>query len=486
MHFALALLLAANVDWITGLGGRIERDAQGEITELALRGSWVTDGDLDSVAALTHLQKLDLSLTRITDLGLLRLKGLKNVRELNLFFAELVTDEGLAAVKGWSRLERVNFRGTKVTDNTLATLAGNNAIVALDIGYAEVTDSGLQHLARFPALRELAFGGNKMTEVGLEVLRSLPKLTKLDIAGKQRTDSGLWSVGITDIGLDPVTTLGELRELNLAGTQISPKGIAKVASLKKIEKLNLFGVRRVTDEVVPVLAAMTALRWVDLKDTGVSAKGFAELRRLRADLVVEGDPAREQTQHYRTDYENEFLRAVRVRYGAREKIPMHDHPAVAGVVEVYLADSGPMRLVNRDGSRLERPAVRAGTIRVAPAAQETHEAENLSDQLRDYIRVELLKDPAEKLSGDSLFDPVQPSAANGHRKVVFENSQMRVSRLTCLARAVCPVNDLPALDVNLGSGAVFWLPARTAGRFNESTSGMELVRVELKAGTERR
>ena len=187
----LPLLMAVNAEWIAALGGRIETNAAGAITAVHLSGSFVADSDLDRIAGLPQLEKLDLSHTRITDLGLLRLKDLRNVRELNLFYAELVTDEGLAAVKTWPRIECLNFRGVKVTDNTLALLAGKDTIRALDIGFAEVTDSGLQHLVRFKGLRELTIGGNKMTEVGLEVLRALPNLTHLDISGKQRTDS--WS-----------------------------------------------------------------------------------------------------------------------------------------------------------------------------------------------------------------------------------------------------------------------------------------------------
>ena len=59
----------------------------------AVSCAWVVDADLEAVAATPSLEKLDLSLTRVTDLGLLRLKNLPNVRELNLSYAELVTDE---------------------------------------------------------------------------------------------------------------------------------------------------------------------------------------------------------------------------------------------------------------------------------------------------------------------------------------------------------------------------------------------------------
>lgn len=289
--FFFAAAAVTNSDWITALGGRAEKNAQNQITAIHLRGSFVADSDLEAVAAIESLEKLDLSHTRVSDLGLLRLKNLRNVRELNLFYAELVTDEGLATVKTWPKIERLNFRGTKVTDNTLALLAGKETIRALDIGFAEVTDSGLQHLPKLKGLRELAFGGNKMTEVGLQVLRALPNLTHLDIAGKQRTDSGLWFVGVTDIGLDPVASLAQLRVLNLSGSVVSAKGIEKLKGLRQLARLDLHGSKRVADNIVPVLTAMASLKWVDLDATGLTAEGFAALRKARPDLTVAGAPA---------------------------------------------------------------------------------------------------------------------------------------------------------------------------------------------------
>ncbi|MBK5290100.1 MAG: hypothetical protein JJE04_00205 [Acidobacteriia bacterium] len=294
MRTVLFLCICTALAQGAGFDALTEKNAAGQIIGLSFRGAFVSDADLDEVAAMGQLEKLDLSETRITDLGLLRLRPLRNVRELNLFYAELITDEGLAVLKDWPRIQRVNLRGTKVTDNTLALLAGKDSITALDVGFAEVTDSGLQYLPRLKGLRELAFGGNKMTDVGLQVLRSLPALTHLDIAGKQRTDSGLWFVAVTDFSLDPVATLSHLRELNLSGTQVTAKGLEKLTQLTKLEKLNLYAAKRVGDDAVPRLAAMPALRWVDLADTAITAQGLSSLRSSKPNLTALGKPAEPQ------------------------------------------------------------------------------------------------------------------------------------------------------------------------------------------------
>jgi Leucine-rich repeat (LRR) protein len=424
-----ALLLAvlacqAPGDWAESLGGRLERNARGDVVAVDLRGSFVSDADLGQLARLEHLERIDLSLTRVTDLGLLRLKHLRNVGELNLLFAELITDEGLAVIKDWPRIQRLNLRGTKVTDNTLAILAGKDTIAALDIGYAEVTDSGLQHLPQLKGLRELSFGGNKMTDVGMQVLRSLPGLTKLDVAGKQRTDSGLWSVAVTDLALEPVATLAELRELNLAGTQVTARGLETLGRLKKLEKLNLYGAKRVGDDAVTRLASMPALRWVDLGDTAVTHRGFDELAKTNR-IEALGRPAAPILET-RVILENEFLRVIR------------------GV-----------------------DAATQGTVVVV--------------DLYPPVYVEFKHWPRREVR----YPKTTLTAAEGFRKVVHEDERLRVTRLACESRRSCPPNDHPAMDVRLSGearqiGDTMLLTAGAAARFNEAPEPLELTRIEWK------
>src|SRR5262245_50308101 len=101
LTFLLAFLATANPEanvaaWVESQGGHVTRDASSRITAIDLRSSWVTDSDLALFEQLPNLKKLDLSYTHITDLGLERLKPLRGIVELNLRYAEHVTDEGLA------------------------------------------------------------------------------------------------------------------------------------------------------------------------------------------------------------------------------------------------------------------------------------------------------------------------------------------------------------------------------------------------------
>lgn len=284
--FAGLLAAAGPADWITAAGGTVKVDAAGRITGVDLRASWVTDSDMPLLAQLPHLSHLDLSMTRITDRGLQQLKSAPAIVELNLYYAEQITDEGLAAIKGWKRLRRLNVRGTRITDSTLEHAASVPTLEALDVGYAQVTDVGLDHLASLTNLRELSLGGNKLTDAGLQSLRYLTALTHLDLAGVQRTDSGLWSVSLTDAGVEAIATLKSLRQLRFDGLPVSGRSLEKLKGLTKLERISLQGCRRVGDDAAPILASWPALKTVDVKGTAVGTEAVAILRQSRPAMQV--------------------------------------------------------------------------------------------------------------------------------------------------------------------------------------------------------
>src|SRR6266403_3377121 len=176
-------LLAVDTDWITGLGGKIQRDNAGRIVAVNLRGSWINDVEMIELARLPDLERLDLSHTRITDEGMLNLKPAPKIKELSLFYSEWITDQGMTAIKGWKRLTRLNVRGTRVSDGTLEIVSHMPGLEALDIAHTEVTDVGLDYLTALVNLKELSIGQGRVSNFGLVTLRMLPTLTHLDLSG---------------------------------------------------------------------------------------------------------------------------------------------------------------------------------------------------------------------------------------------------------------------------------------------------------------
>jgi hypothetical protein len=281
---------AAAAAAIEAQGGHVVRDANGQIVEVSLARTWATDADIERIAGLRGLKRLDLSLTYISDRGAERLKGLASLEELNLFAAEFITDAAVAFLRGNQQLTKLNLRGTDVTDTSLAYVGELSRLKSLDIGFTQITDVGLEHLASLAQLEELNLGGNKISGVGLHVLKLLPKLRSLSFYGIQRRNAGwCWAPVVTDLELDTIALLGGLEELNVGfgvalgtprpkdlgpadgeaecrisgGTRITDLGVAKLTKLTKLTHLDLSG-SAITSTAVKTLAALPQLQRLSL------------------------------------------------------------------------------------------------------------------------------------------------------------------------------------------------------------------------------
>lgn len=297
-------------------------------TALDLTATWSIDSDLDRVAGMASLKRLSLAQTRVTDAGLERLRPLGGLRELDLYFAEFFTDDGVAALKGLRKLERLNLRGTRVTSRVFESIAHLAALRILDVSYTQIDDAGVELLADLPQLEGLSLGGTRIGVVALSSLKLLPALRHLDVSGMQRVDSGHWGLTLNGAVLDEIGTLENLVSLNLSGAVLndigadkpglkeeqrqSLDGLEKLAGLLRLERLdlsrtpvNVAGLRalrkmprlrelrlalakNIDDSAVPILIEWKSLRVVVLEGTQISADGLARLRAERPDLQLLG------------------------------------------------------------------------------------------------------------------------------------------------------------------------------------------------------
>jgi Leucine-rich repeat (LRR) protein len=307
-----------DTQWITDLGGTVARNAQGLVSTISLRGTWVTDTDLRRLNRYSALSVLDLSLTHITDGGMQEIKNLRSVTDFSLYFAEYVTDEGVAAIKDWKRLKRLNLHGTKAGDTALEHIAGLTLLESLDVGSTLMTDVGLERLTSLTNLRTLTMGGNELGDAGMQALRQMPNLTYLDLSGRQGNDKNVWSIAMSNTGLQAVLTLKNLRELRFAcvstavgieGTKlgevstlsVTPEWLEQLKSLTRLERLKLQGCGRINDEAVAALIAMPSLREADLKGTTVTEKGAGMLRAAKPGAVIYIGPWEGNAAAYRNN-----------------------------------------------------------------------------------------------------------------------------------------------------------------------------------------
>jgi len=296
LWLAAGALCASDLpDWISALGAKVSQDQAGNIVAVDLRGSWVYDSQLIDLAKLPHLKKLDLSHTRISDEGMVYLRSAPEITDLNLYYAEQITDQGMSAIKEWKRLKRLNLRGTRISDGTLEIVSHLPQLEALDIANAPVTDNGLDSLMTLINLKELSVGRRRESDNEVEVLRLLPTLTYLNLSGPtdaERPDSNYRKAG--DSGpmradlVRAIADLKDLRVLKLGYSNITADGLKVLSGLQQVERLGLEGCPRIGDDALAELANWKSLKYVDLQETKVTEKGVEALRRAKPGLTILG------------------------------------------------------------------------------------------------------------------------------------------------------------------------------------------------------
>jgi quercetin dioxygenase-like cupin family protein len=196
------------------------------------------------------------------------------------------------------------------------------------------------------------------------------------------------------------------------------------------------------------------------------------------------DPYKVAGDHYHLIFENAWARATRVTYGPHETAPAHDHPLTPTAIYIYVTDGGEFRFRHMTGFKVPgytvtRPAVKAGAIRFAHSAPETHSVEYLGDASTEYIRIELRTDPLNVPIRNIRIPPPAMDPLKSAMLNEFENGQVRILRVICAAGEKCPASmnpDDPAIVTVMSGpdrGAVRWSPAPEKGPLDE-------VRIELK------
>jgi Leucine-rich repeat (LRR) protein len=280
-------------DWIAKLGGKVQRDSAGNVVAVNLRGTWVDDVEMVDLAKLPKLQKLDLSHTRISDEGMLNLKPATQIQDLNLYYSEWITDQGISAIKNWKNLKHLDVRGTRISNGTLEIVSHMPQLESLDISNTQVTEDGMDALIALTSLKQLSIGQGRLNG-DLGFLRMLPTLVSLDIGGAKPTppDMGGGRRGAAPVQplsqntMQALLELKNLHQLRLGFSGITAPELKQLSALQGIEKLGLQECPRVDDAAAAELASWKGLKYVDLQGTKVTDAGVDALRKAKPGLVV--------------------------------------------------------------------------------------------------------------------------------------------------------------------------------------------------------
>jgi internalin A len=302
---------------IEALGGDVVRGSDGNIVEVSLARTWASNNDIERVIEIKGLKRLDLSFTYVSDAGIERLQQLQQLEELTLDATEAITDAAASYLRANKHLRKLVLRGTDITDVGMPYLAALTGLKSLDLSHTMVGDVGLESLPALSELEELDLGGTRITGINLNFLKLLPKLRKLSFNGIQRRNAGAcWTPLITDLDLDTISLLSGLEDLNLGvgvslgktgvpvgagnchvtgGIQLTDLGVAKLAKLTKLRRLDISGAKITPTglkmiEKLPQLERLSLWNCAALDDSAAPEfKSFAKLSNLDLSYTSAGD-----------------------------------------------------------------------------------------------------------------------------------------------------------------------------------------------------
>ena len=148
---------------------------------------------MESIAALTQLETLNMGGAIVSDVGMKSLQSLVNLQSLDLSRME-ITAVGLEPILKMPKLRRLNlWQCSRINDKAVAYL---KSVEELDLGDTGVTDATLDQLQQNKRLKVLAVSGTKVTAEGLDRFR------------KARPDCRLlWSPKFKDVKSEEDTRL---------------------------------------------------------------------------------------------------------------------------------------------------------------------------------------------------------------------------------------------------------------------------------------
>jgi len=196
------------------------------------------------------------------------------------------------------------------------------------------------------------------------------------------------------------------------------------------------------------------------------------------------DPTVVLPDSYKQEFENDWVRIMRVHYEPKAKLPEHTHAAGATVYLYFNASPGVL-YSHAGGIPNTRPRVKPGGIRIGSAPFEHHTVENLGDTPTDFIRILLKTEFVDSKTPNSRMQPAQKE---------YDHPQLHITRIDVPpgTKTRIEAKNFPLLRVAWVPGETEWKLAghdpyrfldKGAAEDFEATGAvpMQLVTIELKS-----
>jgi hypothetical protein len=229
----------------------------------------------------------------------------------------------------------VRLEGCQQPGDSLAALADLPDLERLYLPNSAVTDDHLQHVAGLAGIRRLALWRTQITERGFRHLECLDNLELLDVHGSR----------VSEDALPHLARLPHLRQIITTMT-FTDHGLACLRTFAHHPRI-LRGkvvVEGVTNRGMADLGALTSIQELDIRNSNVSAEGYAQLVRLRllAGLNVSGATC-----------DDASLAQIR-RIASLRSLDVHSSPAqvsLGGIMRCWGEQISGMRMLLTPGRR---------------------------------------------------------------------------------------------------------------------------------------
>ncbi len=177
-----------------------------------------------------------------------------------------VSEGDVAHLSTLSSLRALYLTG-KCGNSALAFIAKLKKMERLNFRFTKVTGEGFVHLTKLPDLKHLELPSRIYGDKEVVHIAKLTNLKELDLS--------FWK--LSDSGMVYLTKLKQLERLRLFEVPITDKGLAHLSKLGKIKELDLTKTK-VTDVSVPILLGMKKLMTVHVDGTAVTSSAKKKMK----------------------------------------------------------------------------------------------------------------------------------------------------------------------------------------------------------------
>ncbi|MFN3326013.1 MAG: leucine-rich repeat domain-containing protein [Bryobacteraceae bacterium] len=187
--------------------------------------SRVNDDGFDPLSALESLEELHIGGNKMSGLALPLLRLLPSLKNLDVNGSQrtdsgrwglMLTDVNVESIAALTQLEVLNMGGAIVSDVGMFAIEKLVNLHTLDVSRMEITAKGLDPLTRLPELRRLnLYQATRIDDSAAEFIAAMKKLEILDLS----------ETAITDAFLDTAERMKQLRMVMVDGTKVSPERV---------------------------------------------------------------------------------------------------------------------------------------------------------------------------------------------------------------------------------------------------------------------